>query len=59
MLIASRHAVKENGKTMPLGVAIAILIIGILLGNVFSIGMQFWNKEVTREECSKIETQFV
>lgn len=43
---------------MPLGMAIALLIVGIFLGSIFSFGMQYWNKEVTREECSKIETQF-
>lgn len=44
---------------MPLGMAIAILIVGIFLGSIFSFGMQYWNEEVTREECSKIETQFL
>ena len=44
---------------MPLGMAIALLIVGIFLGSIFSFGMQYWNKEVTREECSKIETQFL
>ena len=43
---------------MPLGMAIALLVVGILLGSVFSFGMQYWNKEVTREECVKIQTQF-
>ena len=44
---------------MPLGMAIALLVVGILLGSVFSFGMQHWNKEVTREECVKIQTQFL
>ena len=44
---------------MPLGMAIALLVVGILLGSIFSFGMQYWNKEVTREECVKIQTQFL
>ena len=44
---------------MPLGMAIALLVVGILLGSVFSFGMQHWTKEVTREECVKIQTQFL
>ncbi len=44
---------------MPLGMAVALLVVGIFLGSIFSFGMQFWNEEVTQEECSKIETQFV
>ena len=44
---------------MSLGMAIALLVVGILLGSVFSFGMQHWNKEVTREECVKIQTQFL
>lgn len=58
MLLVTPQRRMENEKDpMPLGVA--ILNIGILLANIFSIGVQFRNKEVTREECSKIETQFV
>jgi predicted negative regulator of RcsB-dependent stress response len=41
---------------MPFWMAIALLVVGILLGSVFSFGMQYWNKEVTREECVKIQT---
>ena len=44
---------------MPLGMAIALLVVGILLGSIFSFGMQYWNKEVTREECIIIQTQFL
>ncbi len=44
---------------MPLGLAIGLLIVGILLGSVFTFGMQYWNAEVTRESCIFIETQFI
>lgn len=43
---------------MPIGLAIFLLIAGLLLGSVFTFGMQYWNSEVTREECTLVETQF-
>ena len=44
---------------MPLGLAIFLLITGLFLGSVFTFGMQYWNSEVTREDCTLIDTQFV
>lgn len=44
---------------MPFGLAIFLLIAGLLLGSVFTFGMQYWNSEVLREECTLIETRFV
>ena len=28
------------------------------MGTVFTFGMQYWNAEVTREECKVVETEF-
>ena len=44
---------------MPLGLAIGLFIIGLFLGSIFTFGMQYWNKEVAKESCKVIETQFV
>lgn len=44
---------------MPLGLAIGLFVIGIFLGSVFSFGMQYWNKEVTKDSCKVVETQFI
>lgn len=44
---------------MPLGIAIGLFVVGIFLGTVFSFGMQYWNKEVTRESCKVIQTEFL
>lgn len=44
---------------MPFGLAIFLLIAGLLLGTVFTFGMQYWNSEVAREDCTLIDTQFV
>ena len=46
-------------EPMPFGLAIFLLITGLLLGSVFTFGMQYWNSGVTREECTLIETQFI
>ena len=44
---------------MPLSLAIFLLIVGLFIGTVFTFGFQYWNAEVTREDCIKVETQFV
>ncbi len=46
-------------KPISLGSAIVLLVVGILLGSVFTFGMQYWNTETTRESCTLVETQFV
>lgn len=44
---------------MPLKLAVFMLVIGILLGSVFAFGMQYWNKKVSRDDCTVVETQFL
>ena len=46
-------------EPMPFGLAIFLLIAGLLLGSVFTFGMQYWNANVTIEECTMIDTEFV
>ena len=46
-------------EPMPLSLAVIVLIGGIILGSLFSFGMQYWNKEITFEECNKVQTQFL
>ena len=48
---------KDN--TITLGQSLALLVVGLLLGTMFTFGMQYWSETVTREECSYIETQFL
>jgi hypothetical protein len=45
--------------TITLGQSLALLVVGLLLGTVFTFGVQYWNKTVTKEECIYIETQFL
>lgn len=44
---------------MPISLSVFLLITGLLLGSIFTFGMQYWNAEVTREECMVIDTEFV
>jgi len=44
---------------MPRCFAIGLMVIGVLLGSVFTFGMQYWNKEVPRESCTTVKTEFV
>lgn len=44
---------------MPIGLALFCLITGLLLGSVFTFGMQYWNAEVTQKDCVEINTYFV
>ena len=50
---------KHKSDPMPLNLAIVMLLIGILLGSVFTFGMQYWNAKTTREACTVVETQFI
>lgn len=46
-------------KSITLNQAVALLIIGIVLGTIFCIGVPYWNSKVSRAECTPVETQFV
>lgn len=47
-----------SNDSMPFGVALALVIVGMFLGSIFSFGMQHWNKKVAQKDCIRIETQF-
>ena len=46
-------------KPMPIGTAIALFIIGLFLGSIFTFGMHYWNGDVAREDCSEVNAGFV
>lgn len=46
-------------KPMPIGLAMFLLTVGLLLGSVFTFGMQYWNAKAAYDDCKKIETQFL
>ena len=47
---------KRTSDPMPLPFAIFVLIAGLLMGTVFTFGMQYWNAEVRREDCIRVDT---
>lgn len=44
---------------MPLSLAIPALILGLILGFVFTFGMQYWNRRTEKADCPIMETQFL
>ena len=50
---------KRKSDPMPFKLAVFMIAIGILLGSVFTFGMQYWNKNILREECKVVKTQFL
>ena len=41
---------------MPFPMAVVLLIVGLLLGTVFTFGQQYWNARVSPDECALVET---
>ncbi len=50
---------KRKLNPMPFNLAVFMLVIGILMGSIFTFGEQYWNKNVPREECMVVKTQFL
>ena len=50
---------RRTSDPMPFKLAVFMLAIGILLGSIFTFGMQYWNKNIPREECRVVKTQFL
>ena len=52
-------AKKRYRKKETLSDGIKIIVIGLLLGTVFTFGIPFGSATVTREQCTLVETEFV
>ena len=50
---------KRSSDPMPFKLAVFMLAIGILLGSIFTFGMQYWNENIPREDCRVVKTQFL
>ena len=50
--------VKKN-ESLSLNQSIVLLVIGVFLGCIFTFGMQHWNQEVSKDNCTIVETQFM
>ena len=57
MDLHKRFITKDD--TITLGQSLVLLVLGLLMGTVFTFGVQYWNETVTKEECRYIETQFL
>lgn len=45
-------------KKMTLGQAILFLIVGVILGTVFTFGQQYWNAPIDREDAISVEAEY-
>lgn len=52
-------AKKRYKKKETLSDGIKLIVVGLLLGTVFTFGVQFWSATVTRADCTVVETCFV
>ena len=52
-------AKKRYKKKETLSDGIKLIVVGLLLGTVFTFGQQFWSATVTRADCTVVETCFV
>lgn len=48
-----------RSHTIPLHYAIGLLVVGFILGSVFSFGLKYWNDTTPRESCRLVETKFL
>ena len=48
-----------NKNPMPFPMAVLLLIVGLLLGTVFTFGQQYWNAQVTPDRCIEVQTRFL
>ena len=49
----------NNKNEIPMSACIFFLIVGLVLGTIFTFGSSYWQSKVTREECEVVETEFV
>ena len=43
---------------MPTGVAVFLIVAGLILGSVFVFGMQYWNADIEREDAVLVSAEF-
>ena len=45
---------KRRANPMPIGAAVFFIIVGMVMGTVFTLGMQYWNEPIQREDARVI-----
>lgn len=53
-----RRRRRVRRKRMDSGEAVALVVLGCLLGTIFTFGMNYWNQPVTREESVYVDATF-
>ena len=57
MDLHKRFITKDD--TITLGQSLVLLVLGLLMGTVFTFGVQYWNETVTKEACRYIENHYL
>ena len=50
-----KHKIKDP---LPIGVAIFFIIAGLIMGTVFTIGMQYWGSPIEREDAINVSATY-
>lgn len=53
-----RRRRRVRRKRMDPGEAVALIILGLFLGTIFTFGMHYWNQPVTREDAVYVDATF-
>lgn len=49
---------RKNYEPMPVNTAVLFIIVGLLLGSIFSFGTKYWNAPIEREDALYVEATF-
>ncbi len=49
---------KRKKDPMPVGFAVFMIVAGLIIGTVFTLGMQYWNAPIERAEATYVEATF-
>ena len=49
-----RAKVKRRKEPMPNIVALFLLVVGLFLGTVFTVGMSYWNAPLERDDAEEV-----
>ena len=49
---------RKEFRTATKGELILLLVIGLIMGSVFTIGEQYWNKQVMEDQCIPVTAMF-
>ncbi len=48
----------KRRKRMDSGEAIALVVLGLFLGTIFTVGMRYWNQPIAREDAISVDAAF-